>query len=160
MLFFLIGFRGSILIKVIEMRKREDFQGAVAPFFDKIRSFDPKLHGRLSEFVANSYLSCLANKSEYVDYSFIPEGVDPAKIKLKEDMLIASHAFKIAVGELPDCSDTDMAEIYDVLHNIGKRRGWSGLDFDKSCLNLMGVDVFKTKPPAYLPGVQSGKDYN
>lgn len=142
------------------MSNRNDFKRTVKPFFDKLRTFDPALHGKLADFVAGSYESCLANKSEYVDYSFVPEGIDPRKVKLKEDMLIATHAFRIVVAEVEECSDTDMVEIYNVFQNIGRKKGWSSLEFDKNCLNLMGIEVRRVKPPMYLPGVQMGTDYN
>jgi len=142
------------------MNKREDFQNTVRPFFEKIRGFDPVLHGCLSDFVVKSYLICLANKGEYVDYSFVPEGLDTGNIKLREDILIASYAFKIVVSEVEQCGDSDMVEIYDKFQDIGKRKGWSSLEFDKQCLNLMGIEVCRVEPPMYLPSIQSGKDYN
>lgn len=139
---------------------RKDFERVVKPFFDKIRNFDSVIHGKLSDFLLENYGTCLALKSEYVDYSFVPSGLDPLKIKLKEDMLIATYAFRIAVSEVFDCADSDMIEIYDVFQVLGDSRGWSRLEFDKQCLNLMGVEVRKRRPPLYLPSIQSGSDYN
>ncbi|MCK9272964.1 hypothetical protein M0P65_05445 [Candidatus Gracilibacteria bacterium] len=142
------------------MNQREDFKKVVVPFFDKIRSYDSKLHGKLSDYLVSSYYTCLANKSEFVDYGFIPKTVEPKKIKQKEDMLIAGNAFKIAISECGDCNDSEMLDIYKAFREVGKKRGWSGLEFDKSCLNSMGVVIKQIAPPAYIPQIQMGKDYN
>ncbi len=140
--------------------ERQDFQAAVQPFFQKVRAYDRTMHGKLSDYLVEAFMNCLALKSERCDYSFIPRGINPAKIKEKEELLIASHAFKIAISELPGCQESDMVDIYDGFREIGRRRGWSGLDFDKNCLSLMGVELKKVGPPIHVPQVQSGKDYN
>jgi len=142
------------------MDNRADFNGIVKPFFDKIRSFDPVIHGDLCDYVVGHYRSCVAFKGERVDYSFIKSELESNDIKLQEDMLIASYAFRIAVLEVDKCDDHDMIQIYDRFQEIGKKRGWSSLEFDKNCLNLMGIEVRKIKPPSYLPNIQMGSDYN
>lgn len=141
------------------MSERSDFQSVVVPFFDHIRMYDPK-DGKLSNYIMNGFRNCLALKGEHVDYSFVPSALDPKNIKLRENLLIACHAFKVAVGEVEDCSDHDMVEIYDNFRIVGREQGWNMLDFDKTCLDLMGVEVRQVAEPTHLPSVQVDADYN
>lgn len=141
------------------MINREDFKNAVAPFFEKVSSYDAKMHGDLSEFVIGAYKSCVALKNEYVDYSFGRSGPQLSRIKLFEDMLIACHAFKLAI-EMEECSSGDMLLLYGNLQEIGKARGWDSDEFDKNCLRLMGIELRCEEPSIFSPSIQQGIDYN
>lgn len=138
--------------------KRQDFRDEVLKYFLRIKDYK-ETDGKLSDFILSEFKLFLNNRGEFIDYSFIPDNV-LLDFKKKEELFVGANGVAIAILDIDECTPVDMEEIYDKFHKFGKSRGWNGIEFDKFCLSLLGIELKKVKPPIHLPSLQSGKDYN